>query len=167
MGEAGPPVVTVVEPEVPLGFDVLLDDGAVLAVDKPPGLPMHPTATYHKHTLSYQLRERYGPEGGYVPAIAHRLDRETSGVVLCGRTREAERTLKMAFEAHRMRKSYLAIVRGELVDDTRCIELAMAPVSSGLHVLMQIRSEGGLAARTELQVRERRAGHSLVEHKLV
>ncbi|HMI94434.1 MAG TPA: RluA family pseudouridine synthase [Polyangiales bacterium] len=152
-----------IEPEVPLDFEVLLDDGAVLAVDKPPGLPMHPTATYHKHTLSYQLRERYGPEGGYIPAIAHRLDRETSGVVLCGRTRAAERTLKMAFEAHRMRKTYLAVVRGELVEDTRCIELAMAPVTSGLHVLMQIRSEGGLAARTELLVRERRAGHSLVE----
>jgi 23S rRNA pseudouridine1911/1915/1917 synthase len=152
-----------IEPEVPLGFEILLDDGAVLAVDKPPGLPMHPTATYHKHTLSYQLRERYAHEGGYIPAIAHRLDRETSGVVLCGRTREAERSLKMAFEAHRMRKSYLAVVRGELREDTRCIELAMAPVTSGLHVLMQIRSEGGLAARTELQVRERRGGHSLVE----
>lgn len=152
-----------VEPIVPLDFDILLDDGAVLAVDKPPGLPMHPTATYHKHTLSYQLRERYGGEGGFVPAIAHRLDRETSGVVLCGRTREAERALKMSFEAHRMRKSYLAIVRGELREDTRVIDIAMSPVTSGLHVLMQVRSEGGLAARTELQVRERRRGHSLVE----
>jgi 23S rRNA pseudouridine1911/1915/1917 synthase len=151
-----------IEPEVPLTFEILLDDGAVLAVDKPSGLPMHPTATYHRHTLSYLLRERYAGEP-YVPAIAHRLDRETSGVVLCGRTREAERSLKMGFEAHRMQKSYLAIVRGELQHDQRTIELAMAPVTSGLHVLMQIRSEGGLSARTELRVLERRGGHSLLE----
>jgi 23S rRNA pseudouridine1911/1915/1917 synthase len=150
------------EPEVPLDFEVLFDDGAVLAVDKPAGLPMHPTATYHKHTLSHQLRKRYA-EGGFVPAIAHRLDRETSGVVLCGRTRATERTLKMAFEAHRVSKTYLAIVRGELAHDTLQIDLSMAPVSTGLHVLMELREQGGLPAQTELRVRGRRNGHSLVE----
>jgi len=152
-----------IEPEVPLEFGVLLEDAHVLAVDKPPGLPMHPTATYHRHTLSYLLEQRYGGPGRYAPQIAHRLDRETSGVVLCGRTREASRTLKMAFEAHRMRKSYLAIVRGEIQADERSIEVSLAPVTSGLHVLMEPRTEGGLAARTELRVLERRAGHSLVE----
>jgi 23S rRNA pseudouridine1911/1915/1917 synthase len=151
------------EPEVPLCFEVLLDDGAVLALDKPAGLPMHPTATYHKHTLSRLLRQRYAAEGAYVPAIAHRLDRETSGVVLCGRTREAERSLKMSFEAHRVTKTYLAIVRGELEHDSRRIDLPMAPVETGLHVLMRVKLEGGLPARTELRVLERRPGFSLVE----
>jgi 23S rRNA pseudouridine1911/1915/1917 synthase len=151
-----------VEPHVPLHFEVLLDDGAVLAVDKPAGLPMHPTATYHKHTLSHLLRERYGAGDGFVPAIAHRLDRETSGVVLCGRTREAERTLKMAFEAHRMQKTYLAIVRGELEQDSLRIDVPMASVREGLHVLMEAR-EDGLPAETEVRVLERRGGFSLVE----
>ncbi|MFI5306168.1 MAG: RluA family pseudouridine synthase [Polyangiales bacterium] len=152
-----------VEPEVPLDFELLCDDGTVLAVDKPAGLPMHPTATYHKHTLSHLLRERYGGDGGYVPAIAHRLDRETSGVVLCGRTREAERALKKAFEAHSVRKTYLAIVCGEIAQEALRIELPMAPVREGLHVLMQVRPEDGLPAETELRVLERCAGHSLVE----
>jgi 23S rRNA pseudouridine1911/1915/1917 synthase len=163
-----------VEPEVPLYFDVLVDDGVVLAIDKPAGLPMHPTASYHKHTLSHLLRQRYGTPGEqgrdaegrdlvYVPQIAHRLDRETSGVVLCGRTRAAERALKQAFEAHRVSKTYLAIVRGEVADDTRHIDLPMAPVSEGLHVLMQLKPEGGLPAQTDLRVLDRRAGHSLVE----
>lgn len=152
------------EPEVPLDFGILLDDGAVLAIDKPAGLPMHPTASYHKHTLSYQLRERYGEEGSdFVPAIAHRLDRETSGVVLCGRTREAERTLKMSFEAHRVHKTYLAIVVGELPQDSGEITAPMASVREGLHVLMEVRPEDGLQAETTYRVRERRAGHSLVE----
>lgn len=151
-----------VEPEVPLCFGVLHDDGVVLAVDKPAGLPMHPTATYHNHTLSRLLRHRYQSQGEAPPAIAHRLDRETSGVVLCGRTREAERVLKAAFEAHRVHKTYLAIVRGELASDQRTIELPMAPVREGLHVLMEVRPDG-LPAHTSLQVLERRAGHTLVE----
>lgn len=158
------------EPEVPLDFDIVFDDGAVLALDKPPGLPMHPSATYHKHTVTYQLRERYG--GGesadgantlhHVPAIAHRLDRETSGLVLCGRTRVAERGLKRSFEAHLVKKTYLAIVRGEIVEDTRQISFPMAPVTEGLHVRMEIRDDG-LAAETELHVLERANGFSLVE----
>jgi len=150
------------EPDVPLDFGVLLDDGVVLAVDKPSGLPMHPTATYHKHTLSHLLRQRYAAGGGFAPQIAHRLDRETSGVVLCGKTRSAERTLKMAFEAHRVQKTYLAIVRGELEREQLRIDLPMAPVSEGLHVLMAVRPDG-LAAQTDLCVRARRAGHSLIE----
>ena len=150
------------EPEVPLDFEVLLDDGAVLAVDKPPGLPMHPSANYHKHTLTYQLRERFTGPDGRAPQIAHRLDRETSGIVLCGKTRQAERALKMCFEAHRVQKTYLAIVRGELEQDTRHIDLAMKPVSDGLHVMMELRADG-LPSQTDLQVLARANGYSLVE----
>ncbi len=152
-----------VEPEVPLCFELLCDDGAVLALDKPAGLPMHPSATYHKHTLSHLLRERYGGGAGMVPAIAHRLDRETSGVVLCGRTRAAERALKQAFEAHQVSKTYLAIVRGEIEREALRVELPLAPAREGLHVLMQVQPEGGAPAQTELRVLERRRGHSLVE----
>ena len=151
------------EPEVPLSFDVLLDDGQVLAVDKPAGLPMHPTATYHKHTLSHLLRERMRGEDGYAPQIAHRLDRETSGVVLCGRTRTAERSLKMAFEAHRVSKTYLAIVRGELDRDELEIDLPLEPARTGLHVIMNVAPQGGLSAHTHVRVHARRAGHCLVE----
>jgi 23S rRNA pseudouridine1911/1915/1917 synthase len=148
------------EPVVPLDYEVLLDDGAVLAIAKPAGLPMHPTATYHRHTLSYLLREHYG-DADFAPAIAHRLDRETSGVVLCGRTPEAERTLKMTFERHEVDKRYLAIVRGELADDEGRIDLPLAPVTEGLHVMMETRPDGAEAS-THYRVVERRGGHTLV-----
>jgi len=71
------------EPNVPLFFDVLYEDDDVLALDKPAGLPVHPSATYHKNTLTYLLKQRFGENA---PQIAHRLDRETSGLLLCGRT---------------------------------------------------------------------------------
>lgn len=149
-----------IEPETPLHYGVVHEDDALLIVDKPAGLPMHPTATYHKHTLSYLLCERYA--GQFAPRIAHRLDRETSGLVLCGRTLDAERKLKRAFEQHRVQKTYLAIVRGELAQDEGEIDLPMAPVREGLHVLMEVRDDG-LPSHTMYRVIERRAGHSLLE----
>jgi 23S rRNA pseudouridine1911/1915/1917 synthase len=149
------------EPVTPLHFGVLYEDAELLIVDKPAGLPMHPTATYHKHTLSYLLRERYGADGQFVPRLAHRLDRETSGAVLCAKTLDAERILKRAFEQHRIAKSYLAIVRGELATDEGQIDLPIAPVREGLHVLMEVR-EDGLTASTRYEVRARSHGHSLL-----
>ena len=130
-----------------------------------PGLPMHPTATYHKHTLSHLLRERCAGADGYAPQIAHRLDRETSGVVLCGRTRSAERSLKMAFEAHRVSKTYLAIVRGELARRRAARSTCRSRrCARACTCMMNVASpSGGLPAHTELRVRARRAGHSLVE----
>ena len=149
-----------VEPEVPRDFDVVFEDDAVLALAKPAGLPMHRTATYHRNTLSYVLRERYGMSDP--PRIAHRLDRETSGLVLCAKTREAERVLKEHFERHRVHKRYLAIVRGVPSPRVGTIDLPLAAVKEGLHVCMEV-SEEGASAMTRYRVRAVRAGHALVE----
>jgi 23S rRNA pseudouridine1911/1915/1917 synthase len=149
------------EPETPLSFDVLFEDDAVLGVDKPAGLPMHPTATYHKHTLSYLLRERYGDDDR-TPSIAHRLDRETSGVVLCGKSRGNVAALKRAFETRAVEKTYLAIVDGVVARDTGSIALPLAGAKDRLHVLMEVR-DGGLEATSEYRVLGRAPAHSLVE----
>jgi 23S rRNA pseudouridine1911/1915/1917 synthase len=148
------------EPTTPLHFGTVYEDESMLVVDKPAGLPMHPTATYHKHTLSYLLRQQYvGAE--FVPQIAHRLDRETSGLVLCGKTAAAERKLKRAFEQHKIRKTYVAIVRGRMPDDAGEIALPLAPVKEGLHVLMEVR-EDGLTAVTRYRVLARTQTHTLL-----
>lgn len=149
------------EPDAPNEFGIVYEDDAVLTIDKPAGLPMHPTATYHRNTLTYILKARYG-EGG--PQIAHRLDRETSGIVVCGKHLEAERALKYCFENRKVDKTYLAIVRGEMADDEGTIDEPMARVREGLHVMMELRPthDGGLPSRTEYRVLGRRAGHSLV-----
>lgn len=96
------------EPAAPTSFGIVYDDEAMLVVDKPPGLPVHPSASYHRNTLTFLLRERY-PER--TPHLAHRLDRETSGVLVCARTLEDERALKRSFERREVEKVYLAIAR--------------------------------------------------------
>ncbi|MDH4281174.1 MAG: RluA family pseudouridine synthase [Myxococcales bacterium] len=148
------------EPNVPLYFDVLYEDESVLAIDKPPGLPVHPSATYHKNTLTYLLRQRFGDDA---PQIAHRLDRETSGLLICGRTPGAERHLKNAFENRRVSKRYLAIVRGIIPDDEGRIELPMDRAKEGLHLLMEVTPDGeGYPSATCYRVVERRDDATLV-----
>lgn len=148
------------EPSACRDLKVVYEDEAMLAIDKPPGLPVHPSASYHRNTVSYILKEQYGEEAA--PRIAHRLDRETSGLLLCARTLPYERLLKYAFENRKMQKTYLAIVRGEIADDAGTISLAMRRPDQGLHLLMEVRDDG-LAAVTDYQVRARVAGYSLVE----
>jgi len=146
------------EPSAERDLPILYEDEAMLALDKPAGLPVHPSASYHRNTVSFILREKYGPD---CPRIAHRLDRETSGLLLCARDLEHERKLKYCFENRHMHKTYLAIVRGELASDTGVIDMPIARAAEGLHILMEPRPDG-LPAVTEYHVKARGNGYSLL-----
>jgi 23S rRNA pseudouridine1911/1915/1917 synthase len=146
------------EPDAPREFGVIHEDPVLTIVDKPAGLPVHPSATYHRNTLTNLLRERYG-EGA--PHIAHRLDKETSGIVACAPPGPHEVRLKKQFEARTVGKIYLAIVRGVVAEYTRRIELPMRRATSGLHMCMETHPSGAEAI-TELEVLERRADRTLV-----
>ena len=98
------------EPDLPTHCPVVYEDDALLAIDKPPGLPVHPTARYHHRTVTAVLAARYP---GQFLALCHRIDRETSGVLLLAKTRSAERIVKRALaDRTTVRKHYLAITRG-------------------------------------------------------
>ena len=68
----------------PLQLPVVYEDEALLVVDKPAGLALHPTARYHVSTLTRALEQHHRNSAGQKPDPAHRLDRETSGLVACG-----------------------------------------------------------------------------------
>lgn len=148
------------EPSADRELPVVFEDEAIYAINKPPGLPVHPSASYHRNTVSYILQERFGYAAA--PRIAHRLDRETSGLLLCAKTPEHERTLKYAFESRTMHKTYLAIVRGEMHNAEGTIDIPMGRPDRGLHVLMVARRDG-LPAVTDYRVRARTPGYTLVE----
>ncbi len=147
-----------VEPEVPREIGVLHRDEALTVVDKPAGLPVHPTATYHRNTLTQVLRERFGDDA---PHIAHRLDRETSGIVVCARPGAAEAALKQQFVDRTVAKEYVAIVRGEVADDEGTIALRLRRAPEGFHVLVEVHPDG-LEALTRYRVEARGAGRTLV-----
>ena len=88
--------------------------------DKPSGVLIHPQNRKTPYSLIDELKYQFGKDAN----IAHRIDQETSGLVLCARNKESERDIKMMFEQRDMKKKYLALVHGELKDDM-CIEVPL------------------------------------------
>lgn len=137
------------EPDVPRTFGVLYEDADVLAVDKPAGLPVHPTARYLQNTLTGLLEERYGADK---PWLAHRIDSETSGIVLCAKTKDAERTLKIAFAHRKVAKLYLAVTSKIPEPRQGRIEAEIGPDTEGPVRIKMACGPGGLGALTEYRV---------------
>ncbi len=150
------------EPEVPRNISVLYEDPWFYVIEKPAGLPIHPTARYHHSTLTSVLRERFPEEP---LQVAHRLDRETSGLMIVARHKEAASSLKQAFARRQIQKRYLAIVHGSPKEEAFFSEEPLGPTPERVRVKMGLRSlaEGGLPAKTEFRVVSRYANYTLVE----
>ncbi len=78
--------------------------------DKPSGLVIHPTNRHTPYSLTHEVKFRYGNEAN----ITHRIDRETSGVVIVSKNKIAERAIKKLFELRKVKKTYLAYVKGKV-----------------------------------------------------
>jgi 23S rRNA pseudouridine1911/1915/1917 synthase len=102
-----------VEPEA-MAFDVLYEDDSLLVLNKPPGVLVHPTSRERAGTLLNGLRGRAAEHDGgeRYYGLVHRLDRETSGVLLVAKSRAAHAALGRSFERLLLQKEYLACVRG-------------------------------------------------------
>jgi 23S rRNA pseudouridine1911/1915/1917 synthase len=147
-----------VEPEAPRELPLLASDALFYAFDKPAGIAMHPTAKYHFSTVTALLREKFP---GEPLQITHRLDLETSGVLLVARTREAAVALKRAFARRRVHKRYAAIVHGVL-DGEGLIDRPLALAGGLVRVKMAVRAEG-LPSRTRYRARARHGDYTLVD----
>lgn len=127
------------EPETPESFETLYLDDTLLVIDKPAGLPVHPSARYHHGTVTGRIAARYG-EGFASPV--HRLDRETSGVLMCARTPDALRALSDDFLHGRARKTYLAIVHGHPREDEFVVDAPIAEGSALVRIAVRIDASG-------------------------
>ncbi len=149
-----------VEPDVPRRFDILFEDESVLVIDKPAGLPMHTTAKFWRNTLVALLRERYPDEQ---MEVAHRIDRETSGVLLIARNRQIASFLTRAFARRAVEKTYLALVKGHPPDEGK-IDLPLRLLDTKSRIMMGPAKDGsGLAAVTQFRVVRRLPEHALCE----
>jgi 23S rRNA pseudouridine1911/1915/1917 synthase len=180
------PPVDDADPEIDL--PVVYSDEHLLVLNKPPHVAVHPTARHHHATVTKMLQQRYPNEH---LRLVHRLDRETSGVLLIARGPEAERTFKMLFEGiapsgvptspgrrrgrapvirtreRLVEKEYVAICWGSPPDGLVDLPLEPDP-DNPLRVKMRIAKPGaGLHAQTRLEILERCAGYSLVRCALL
>ncbi len=142
-----------IEPEVVRTYVELYRDQVLLVLDKPAGLPVHPSARYHLNTLTHLLHTRLGPDHGW--ELAHRLDRETSGVLLLGRRGRGNScsVIKQAFFAREVHKTYWAVVHGRL-EQSRVIDIPLGPaLGSAVRIKMGPRAldDGGVTASTTVR----------------
>ncbi|MBU6388929.1 RluA family pseudouridine synthase [Patescibacteria group bacterium] len=109
-------------------LDIIYEDNDLLAINKPVGMTVHPNSTEDQGTLVQALLAHapeivnavYDPESAISrmrPGIVHRLDKDTGGVILAAKTREALLNLAKQFHDHTVQKCYLALVHGEITED--------------------------------------------------
>ena len=157
-------------PDIPLR--IVYEDDDLLIVDKPAGLVVHPSPGHHDgDTLVNALLARaggseYGGIAGVArPGIVHRLDRDTSGLIMVAKHDAAQQSLMAQLKARRIRKTYLALVVGSVAAAVGRIE---APIGRDpkQRTRMAVVPDGR-ASVTGYRVRERFAGWTLLELDLV
>lgn len=149
-----------VEPKVERELKCLFQTEGVMAISKPSGMPMHENGPYLKNTFSYMLREQYGEEW----AAVHRIDRETSGVVICANTNELRASISKDLAKRQVQKTYCAIVFGEVESDSfsELSPLGEPPDGSEIRIKKWVNFESGLPSHTDFEVIERANGYTLI-----
>jgi RluA family pseudouridine synthase len=137
-----------VEPDVDRDIRVLWQEGNVMAVYKPGNLPMHESGAYRKNTFAHLLCELVGSQWSAV----HRLDRETSGIVLCGATSEVRQKLAADFESKKIAKEYIALVDGIHEATSWHVDGAIGDLVGSRVRIKKWVVEGGQSAQTDFIV---------------
>lgn len=149
----------------PLALQIVYEDEALLVIDKPPGLVVHPAPGHASGTLVnallFHCRTLSGIGGEERPGIVHRLDKDTSGLLLVAKHDRSHRHLAAQLQTHQLQRRYVALVRGRLPALQGTID---API--GRHPQqrqkMAVVERYSRAARTHYQVREAWGPLSLV-----
>ena len=139
----------------PIPLDIIFEDEYLLALNKPTGIVVHPAPGHYTGTLVnallYHCKDLSGIGGVERPGIVHRLDKDTSGLVLVAKTELAHKNLAAQFKKREIHKEYLAIVKGNVKKDTGLVN-----ASIGRHKIhrkkMDTRALNGREASTEYQV---------------
>ncbi len=154
---------------IPIPLTIIYEDSHLLILEKPAGLVVHPGAGIEDYTLVHGLlwhcRDLSGIGGYLRPGIVHRLDKDTSGLLAVAKDDKTHLGLTEQFKTGKIKKTYMALVRGHLPDKIGRLEAAIGrnPVN---RKKMSIRSRKGRAASTEWQVLEELCGADLVSIKI-
>lgn len=156
------------EPDPTIRLEVLYEDDAIAVIDKPAGLVVHPAPGNETGTLVNALLARFpdlrDPTGQRRPGIVHRLDKDTSGVMVIGKTLEAVAELQWQMQQANMRKRYRLLVAGTIQEDEGAIDAPIARDRFNRH-RMAVRADGR-PARTEFRVLERLPAYTYVDAAL-
>lgn len=163
----------IIEPDADIKLDIVYEDNDILVINKPAGLLVHPTISQPHHTLVNALVARYpgitkvgdpSTNSGQVnplrPGIVHRLDKDTSGLLIVAKNQKAFLFLKEQFLKRGVTKKYLALVEGVPKEKEGIIEYAIRPARYNRLKKVAVRSESAMvkksvrAAKTFYKVRK-------------
>jgi RluA family pseudouridine synthase len=143
-------------------YRVVYEDKTLLAVSKPAPLPVHAIGAYFQNTLMHLLRRDMPDARGY--HLVHRLDSETSGLLLLAKTKDSLKDLLAQWDKGGVQKTYRAIVFGKLDPPHLRLDTTIGPLKgSRIRMKLGVNQNGGKLSSTELDLLETRGAYSLVE----
>ncbi len=159
-----PPEPAVVLPE-DIPFGLVYEDGDVIVINKPAGLTVHPAPGHSRHTLVNALIKRFpdleGFGGSMRPGIVHRLDKDTSGLMVIARSEIARQSLINQFKSRSVKKCYLVLIKGKLEPSKGAIDAPIGRDPSDRKRMAVVSK--GRNARTDYRVLKYLDGYTLVE----
>lgn len=143
---------------VDIPLDIIYEDEFIVVVNKRPGMVVHPGSGTGEdtlvHALLFHTKGKLAATAGEIrPGVVHRLDRETSGVIIFAKSDRAYLPLVRAFAKHQLDKQYVALVRGRPVLLSGSLRKSLDRHPSN-RVKMAVREEGGKASRTDWALEE-------------
>ena len=149
-------------------LDIVYEDEDVIVVNKPQGMVVHPAAGHPDHTLVnallYHTKDLAASPEGFRPGIVHRIDKDTSGLLMVAKNAKARESLEAQLAAKSNKRLYLAIVHGNFSEEAGTID---APIGRNPRDRKQMAVvENGKPAVTHFKVLEQYPGYSLIQCQL-
>ncbi|WP_068784989.1 RluA family pseudouridine synthase [Paenibacillus phocaensis] len=152
-----------------LPLDIYYEDGDVIVVNKPPGMVVHPAPGHASGTLvnalMFHCKDLSGINGELRPGIVHRIDKDTSGLIMAAKNDKAHASLAAQLKAHSVTRKYYALVHGNVSHDQGTVD---APIGRDPHdrKMYTVIERNSKHAVTHFQVVERFGDYTLLELKL-
>ena len=161
-----PPTPMNLEPE-PVPLDILFENDDLVIINKDAGMVVHPSPGHEHGTLVHAILAHVpdlaGIGGTERPGIVHRLDKDTSGIIVIAKNDRSHRWLQEQFRTRRVEKSYLALVDGRPPTSVGKIDASIGRSSSHRKLMAVVPPGKGREAVSEYKVTERFSEHTLLE----
>ena len=149
-------------PPVELPLDIVYEDEDIIVVNKPAGMPVHPSLNNYRNSLANALMYYYQQQGKpFIFRCTNRLDRDTSGLTVIAKHMVSSSILSSMTARHEIEREYLAVVRGSVTPSSGTIDAPIGRTGSSL-IERKIDFEHGERAVTHYHVVKEENGHSLV-----
>ena len=152
----------------PMDLDIVYEDSDVILINKPKGMVVHPAAGHDTGTmvngLLYHCKDLSGINGVLRPGIVHRIDKDTTGIVIACKNDQAHRSIAEQLKAHTIRRRYYAIVTGNLKEDEGTIDKPIGRNPSDRKKMAVV--SDGKDAVTHYRVLERFGSYTFIECRL-